>query len=113
MRRRYVRLPICEIPIRVNSGIGPVTKWKRTLIRERRGVFILHRAINWDAFNGPFTVTHLPTGASVAKGLELPKARAVLRAFAAIPGDWTFTEPNAMPKSLRRKGTAALRRVLA
>ena len=57
-----------------------------------------------------YAVTHIPTGLAAILSLSLRNAKKAMAAFAAVPGDWTFTDRTKMSKRQRRAGNIIGRR---
>lgn len=78
----------------------------RVAIMRRRGVWVLHKAVRVEGY----TVTHEPSRHAAVIGLPFRKAARALRECAELPGNWTFTTPEAMSKRQERAGKAIRRK---
>lgn len=75
---------------------------RRVRVMAVKGVWVLHRSFGWQAPG--FSITHVPTRLMAIGGLRLSVAKRALRAFAAQPGRWTFTDPAQLTQRQKRAG---------
>jgi hypothetical protein len=91
--------------IRLAMVTGPT---KRAKVIASKGVWALHRT---PKKIGGYTVTHVPTGWAATPSLPMRVAVKALRACAALPGDWSFTDAAAMTTQQKAAGDGLYQRI--
>lgn len=81
----------------------PDMPMRRVRVVAKRGLWMVNRSFGCVEY-GTYSVTHIPTGLAAVAGLRLKVAMRALRKFAALAGDWTFSDAAKITKRQKKAG---------